>query len=227
MCSASASIPVILFFTWLAAGRMLPGWLLPLFSCMAFYSPLAAVGGLPLIVCEGIREWKAGRSGQAVWSVPAVLAAAIPGICFLIYYGHVNAPSSRMACGLSIPGGEISCSSAPPFSHTRCSAGATSGGIPLPLHAGNRTASSFPVRQRRRQRPALQRQRSGHGLPAGLSGAHLCPPSLPPPVDMDSPSAGAGPRFNLPYYFSAPEPMRLHLKNLPAPDGWTARELRN
>ena len=63
---------------------------------MAFYSPLAAVGGLPLIVCEGIREWKAGRSGQAVWSVPAVLAAAIPGICFLIYYGHVNAPSSRM-----------------------------------------------------------------------------------------------------------------------------------
>ena len=45
MCSANASIPVVLFFVWLASGRMPSGWLLPLFSCIAFYSPLAAVGG--------------------------------------------------------------------------------------------------------------------------------------------------------------------------------------
>lgn len=40
MCSANASIPVVLFFVWLASGRMPSGWLLPLFSCLAFYSPL-------------------------------------------------------------------------------------------------------------------------------------------------------------------------------------------
>lgn len=35
-------------FLHLACGRPnAAGWLLPLFSCMAFYSPLAAVGGLP------------------------------------------------------------------------------------------------------------------------------------------------------------------------------------
>lgn len=96
MCSANASIPVVLFFVWLASGRMPSGWLLPLFSCLAFYSPLAAVGGLPITVCQGIRQWKAERSGTAVLIVPAVLAAVIPGICFLLYYVHVNAPASRM-----------------------------------------------------------------------------------------------------------------------------------
>ena len=227
MCSANASIPVVRFFVWLAASRMPPGWLLPLFSCMAFYSPLAAVGGLPLIVCEGIREWKARRNGQAVWSVPAVLAAAIPGICFLIYYGHVNAPSSRM--GLR------------PFY--------TGWGDFLLIGTSFLAYALFCWRDFRRNPLFLCTLATGLLLPFlyvnGDVNDLLCKGSVPAMACLLAflartyalhPSLrlwiwillllGLAPRFNLPYYFSAPEPVLLHLKNLPAPDGWAARELR-
>lgn len=52
MCSANASIPVLLFFIFLASGRMPLPWIPLLFAATAFYSPLAALGGLPLAACQ-------------------------------------------------------------------------------------------------------------------------------------------------------------------------------
>lgn len=59
---------------------------------------------------------------------------------------------------------------------------------PLHLYAGNRTDSAFLLRERGRQRPALQGKRSGNGLPARLSGFHL--DEAPPPPDVDLAPAG-------------------------------------
>ena len=58
MCSANASIPVLLFFIFLASGRMPLYWMPILFAATAFYSPLAALGGLPLAACQWRRQWK-------------------------------------------------------------------------------------------------------------------------------------------------------------------------
>lgn len=96
MCSANASIPVLLFFIFLASGRMPLHWIPLLFAAMAFYSPLAALGGLPLAVCQWCRQWKNARSFRDVLLHPSFPAASLLGICFLLYYAAVNAPSSHM-----------------------------------------------------------------------------------------------------------------------------------
>lgn len=96
MCSANASIPVMLFFIFLASGRMPVNWLPLLFAATAFYSPLAAIGGLPLAVCQWLRQWKDNRFSRRILLHPSFSAAVILGMCFLLYYMAVNAPSSQM-----------------------------------------------------------------------------------------------------------------------------------
>lgn len=96
MCSANASIPVMLFFIFLASGRMPVNWLPLLFAATAFYSPLAAIGGLPLAVCQWLRQWKNNRFSRRILLHPSFSAAVILGMCFLLYYMAVNAPSSQM-----------------------------------------------------------------------------------------------------------------------------------
>lgn len=96
MCSANASIPVMLFFIFLASGRMPVNWLPLLFAATAFYSPLAAIGGLPLAVCQWVRQWKENRFSWRSLLHPSFPVAVILGVCFLIYYAAVNAPSSQM-----------------------------------------------------------------------------------------------------------------------------------
>lgn len=96
MCSANASIPVLLFFIFLASGRMPLHWMPLLFTATAFYSPLAALGGLPLVVCQWCRQWKNARPFRKILFHPSFLAAGLLGICFLLYYAAVNAPSSHM-----------------------------------------------------------------------------------------------------------------------------------
>ena len=96
MCSANASIPVMLFFIFLASGRMPPHWMPLLFAATAFYSPLAALGGLPLAVCQWLRQWKGSRSPRRSLLHPSFPAAVMLGACFLLYYAAVNAPSSHM-----------------------------------------------------------------------------------------------------------------------------------
>lgn len=96
MCSANASIPVMLFFVFLAAGRMPLNWMPLLFAAAAFYSPLAALGGLPLVVCQWLRQWKSVHAPWRALRHPSVPAALLLGACFLLYYAAVNAPASRM-----------------------------------------------------------------------------------------------------------------------------------
>lgn len=97
MCSSNAAIPVILFFTCLTSGRLPLSWLLILFATLAFYSPLAALGGLPLLLCQGIVQWKKQASLHSFLRLlPALAASLVLGICFLLYYANVNIPSSRM-----------------------------------------------------------------------------------------------------------------------------------
>ena len=86
MCSANASIPVMLFFIFLASGRMPPHWMPLLFAATAFYSPLAALGGLPLAVCQWLRQWKGSRSPRRSLLHPSFPAAVMLGACFLLYY---------------------------------------------------------------------------------------------------------------------------------------------
>lgn len=70
MCSANASIPVMLFFIFLASGRMPLHWMPLLFAATAFYSPLAALGGLP---------WRpASGPGNAKTASPRGTACSIP-----------------------------------------------------------------------------------------------------------------------------------------------------
>jgi hypothetical protein len=96
MCSANASIPVLLFFIFLASGRMPLYWMPILFAATAFYSPLAALGGLPLAACQWRRQWKGVLPLRDVLLHPSFSAAVLLGTCFLLYYGAVNAPSSHM-----------------------------------------------------------------------------------------------------------------------------------
>lgn len=96
MCSANASIPVMLFFIFLASGRMPLHWMPLLFAVTAFYSPLAALGGLPLAICQWFRQWKASGASRRSLLHPSCTAAVLLGLCFLLYYAAVNAPSSRM-----------------------------------------------------------------------------------------------------------------------------------
>lgn len=96
MCSANASIPVMLFFIFLASGRMPPHWMPLLFAATAFYSPLAALGGLPLAVCQWLRQGKDGCTSRRFPLHPSLPAAVLLGTCFLLYYAAVNAPSSHM-----------------------------------------------------------------------------------------------------------------------------------
>lgn len=96
MCSANASIPVLLFFIFLASGRMPLPWIPLLFAATAFYSPLAALGGLPLAACQWYRQWRGVPPLRDVLLHPSFSASVLLGVCFLLYYGTVNAPSSHM-----------------------------------------------------------------------------------------------------------------------------------
>lgn len=96
MCSANASIPVMLFFLFLVSGRMPMNWIPLLFAAMAFYSPLAALGGLSLAFCQWVLQWKDSRASWRNLLHPSFLSAVILGVCFLLYYAAVNAPSSQM-----------------------------------------------------------------------------------------------------------------------------------
>ena len=96
MCSANASIPVLLFFIFLASGRMPLPWIPLLFAATAFYSPLAALGGLPLAACQWYRQWRGVPPLRDVLLHPSFSASVLLGACFLLYYGTVNAPSSHM-----------------------------------------------------------------------------------------------------------------------------------
>lgn len=96
MCSANASIPVMLFFIFLASGRMPLRWIPLLFATIAFYSPLAAVGGLPLACCQWLRQWKNGHASRRIPCPLSLAGAAVSGACFFLYYASVNAPASQM-----------------------------------------------------------------------------------------------------------------------------------
>ena len=96
MCSANASIPVMLFFVFLASGRMPLNWMPLLFAATAFYSPLAAVGGLPLAACQWLLQWKKQPHPWRILFHPSFPAAVVLGVCLLFYYAAVNAPSSHM-----------------------------------------------------------------------------------------------------------------------------------
>ena len=96
MCSANASIPVLLFFIFLASGRMPLPWIPLLFAATAFYSPLAALGGLPLAACQWYRQWRGVPPLRDVLLHPSYSASVLLGVCFLLYYGTVNSPSSHM-----------------------------------------------------------------------------------------------------------------------------------
>lgn len=161
-----------------------------LFAATAFYSPLAALGGLPLAVCQWLRQWKGSRSPRRSLLHPSFPAAVMLGACFLLYYAAVNAPSSHMgwAAFLYAAGGFSAGRDLLPAVRPVLLAGFPAE-FPLYLYAGNRTAAALLLRQRRRQRPALQGERSGDGLPARLSGLHLGAAS--PSPDMDMASAGA------------------------------------
>lgn len=71
-------------------------WMPILFVATAFYSPLAALGGLPLAACQWRRQWKGVLPLRDVLLHPSFSAAVLLGTCFLLYYGAVNAPSSHM-----------------------------------------------------------------------------------------------------------------------------------
>lgn len=96
MCSANASIPVLLFFVFLTTGKIPLNWMPVLFACVAFYSPLAALGGLPLLLCQWIRQGRASSGGLWTLLSPSALASVALGSCLLIYYGHVSASGSHM-----------------------------------------------------------------------------------------------------------------------------------
>lgn len=96
MCSANASIPVMLFFVFLATGRMPLHWIPLLFAGIAFYSPLAAVGGLPLACCQWFRQWKGVQASGRIPCLFSLAGAAALGACFFLYYAAVNAPDSQM-----------------------------------------------------------------------------------------------------------------------------------
>lgn len=97
MCSANASIPVFLFFIFLVSGHIPLTHIPLLFSTIAFYSPLAALGGLPLVICQWLQQWKDERvSIHKTLIHPSFLAAYLLGICFLLYYMAIKAPSSHM-----------------------------------------------------------------------------------------------------------------------------------
>lgn len=96
MCSANASVPVMLFFVFLATGRMPLHWIPILFASVAFYSPLAALGGLPLMLCQWFRQWKRDPGSPLFPHILSLAAGAAAGLCFLLYYAAVNAPASHM-----------------------------------------------------------------------------------------------------------------------------------
>ncbi len=96
MCSANAALPVLLCFIFLASGRAPLTWHPLLIACMAFYSPLAAIGGFLPALCQWWRQWRRQGYPRYVFIHPSMWAAVMAGGCFLLYYGHVNAPSSKM-----------------------------------------------------------------------------------------------------------------------------------
>lgn len=190
MCSANASIPVMLFFIFLASGRMPPHWMPLLFAATAFYSPLAALGGLPLAVCQWLRQWKGSRSPPAQPASSLLSGSRHAGgvLPSLLCGGKRAVLPYGLAAFLYAAGGFSAGRDLLPAVRPVLLAGFPAE-FPLYLYAGNRTAAALLLRQRRRQRPALQGERSGDGLPARLSGLHLGAAS--PSPDMDMASAGA------------------------------------
>ena len=181
MCSANASIPVMLFFIFLASGRMPPHWMPLLFAATAFYSPLAALGGLPLAVCQWLRQWKGSRSPRRSLLHPSFPAAVMLGAWFLLYYAAVNAPSSH------IRGRGIFCWQGPPSCCTPCSAGGISGGIPslsvrwqpdccCPSFTSTETSTTCSARGAFRRWPACSPfwPSPGRGIPVSGYGYGFC-----------------------------------------------------
>ena len=95
MCSANASIPVLLFFIFLASGRMPLPWIPLLFAATAFYSPSRPSEGYPWRPASGTVSGEAPPLRDVLLH-PSFSASVLLGACFLLYYGTVNAPSSHM-----------------------------------------------------------------------------------------------------------------------------------
>ena len=184
MCSANASIPVMLFFIFLASGRMPPHWMPLLFAATAFYSPLAALGGLPLAVCQWLRQWKGSRSPRRSLLHPSFPAAVMLGACFLLYYAAVNAPSSHMGWRPFYTRGGLT---GPPSCCTPCSAGGISGGIPslsvrwqpdccCPSFTSTETSTTCSARGAFRRWPACSPfwPSPGRGIPVSGYGYGFC-----------------------------------------------------
>ncbi len=91
MCSANASLPVLLAFIWLACGRMPLTWMPLIFAATAFYSPLAAVVGLIPFLCQAGKQWWLSGTPKSVFYHPSLWAAMFVGLCLLLFYGNVNA----------------------------------------------------------------------------------------------------------------------------------------
>ena len=185
MCSANASIPVMLFFIFLASGRMPPHWMPLLFAATAFYSPLAALGGLPLAVCQWLRQWKGSRSPRRSLLHPSFPAAVMLGACFLLYYAAVNAPSSHMGWRpfYTRPGDFLLAGTC----CTPCSAGGISGGIPslsvrwqpdccCPSFTSTETSTTCSARGAFRRWPACSPfwPPPGRGIPVSGYGYGFC-----------------------------------------------------
>lgn len=190
MCSANASIPVMLFFIFLASGRMPLHWMPLLFAATAFYSPLAALGGaapggLPVGPAMQRRPLPVARPAPSLLSGSRHAGGVLPSLLCggkraVLPHGH--APLLLTPGGFSAGGNLL------PAVRPVLLVGFPAE-PPLYLYSGNRTAAALLLRERGRQRPALQGKRSGDGLPARLSGLHLGAAS--PSPDMDMASAGA------------------------------------
>lgn len=70
MCSANASIPVLLFFIFLASGRMPLPWIPLLFAATAFYSPSRPSVGFPWRPASGTVSGEASPLSGMSCSIP-------------------------------------------------------------------------------------------------------------------------------------------------------------
>lgn len=152
MCSANASIPVLLFFIFLASGRMPLPWIPLLFVATAFYSPLAALGGLPLAACQWYRQWRGAPPPPGCPAPSLLFGLRSAGSVFppLLWDGKRSILPHGHAAFLYASGGFPAYGDLIPAVRPVLLAGFPEES-PLYLYAGNRPDSAFFLRERRRQ----------------------------------------------------------------------------
>lgn len=152
MCSANASIPVLLFFIFLASGRMPLPWIPLLFAATAFYSPprgprWASPGGLPVVPSVERRPPSPGCPAPSLLFGLRSAGSVLPSLLWdgkraIIPHGH--------AVFLYASGGFPAYGDLIPAVRPVLLAGFPEES-PLYLYADNRPDSAFFLRERRRQ----------------------------------------------------------------------------